>query len=253
MFKILMALGLLGFLHSSCGASTLPDYPFIHTTGFAYTSVRPDVGEIDFDLVAVDTDVERAYGLMREQLAAFRTLMSEQGISENDFVVRQLKRRLIKSDTSLVEKPEERQEVASADTSSRYEFSCAIWIKVRDLSKWESVLDPILKQARADKIDVTFDATERSQIELDLAGAAIDDAKRKATRLAAVADNRIVRVTAISEGRIKNLTASIGLVNEASSNVERDARHQVRGEEFLLIPDLKLQAAIDMIFAIRKK
>lgn len=251
MLKILMALSLWVFFHSSCNASTLPDYPFIHTTGFAYTSVRPDVGEIVFDLVTVDADAEHAYGLIREQLAALRTLLSEQEISENDFVIRQLKKRSVKRDSSLVENAE--QEASSADTFSHYEFSSTIWIKVRDLSKWESVLVPILKQAQADKIDVTFDATERSQIELDLAGAAIDDAKRKATKLAAVADNRIVRVTAISEGRIKNLTASIGLVTETPSSFERDVRNQVRGEEFFLIPDLKLQAAVDMIFAIRKK
>jgi uncharacterized protein YggE len=252
MFKIFMTLGLCIFFHGNCSASTLPDYPFIHTTGFAYANVRPDVGEIIFDLATVDADAERAYGLIREQLTTLRSLMSEQAISDNDFAIRQLKKRQIKRDVSQTEKPAEGQETVNVDTSPGYEFSSTIWIKVRDLSKWESIVGYILKQAQTDKIDVTFDATERSQLELYLASAAIDDAKRKATRLAAAAENRLVRVTAISEGRIKNLTTSIGLVNEASSGFERDGRYQVRGEEFFLIPDLKLQAAIDMIFAIKK-
>ncbi|MBI3283443.1 MAG: hypothetical protein HYZ65_01130 [Burkholderiales bacterium] len=88
---------------------------------------------------------------------------------------------------------------------------------------------------------------------MDLANAVLRDAQSKAASLAAAVHRRLGAATAISEGRIKNLGSSIGVVSESPFASDRDTRYQAAGEDLLRIPPLKLQAAIDVIFEMKGK
>ena len=222
-------------------ASQLPAYPFIHTTGFAYISVLPDIAEIMFEINATDADPELAFNIAAARVVEIQSLFAQQGLPDADVVIRDLKKRLIKSDAG---------QNSGANT---YELSCDAYIKVRDLSKWQAIMTPLLKLQNLGKFATGFDASERTKIELDLASAAINDAQRKATVLVGVAGKRLGAATAISEGRIKNLGSSVGLVTEAQYNSDRDTRHLAQGEDLLAIAPLKLQAAIDVIFEMKPK
>ncbi|MES2047495.1 MAG: SIMPL domain-containing protein [Pseudomonadota bacterium] len=225
----------------SSSASQLPDYPFIHTTGYAYITVTPDIAEIMFEISATDADPELAFNTAAGRVAEIQTLLAQQGLPDTDVVIRDLKKRLIKSDT------------AQGSGENSVELSCDVYLKIRDLSKWQAIMAPLLKMQNLGKFSTGFDASERTKIELDLASAAIIDAQRKATALVSVVGKRLAAATAISEGRIKNLGSSVGLVTEGQYSSDRDARHLAQGEDLLAIAPLKLQAAIDVIFEMKPK
>lgn len=112
---------------------------------------------------------------------------------------------------------------------------------------------PLLKLKNLDKFGTAFDLSERGTIELDLAGEAIKDAQRKASSLANVAGKRLGAVTVISESRIKSLGSSFGVVSENTYSQDGDTRFQTAREDLLRVPPLKLQATIDVMFALKLK
>jgi uncharacterized protein YggE len=65
-------------------AADLPAYPFIHVTAAADLHVMPDTGEIDFDIVTTDADLEAAWKLVHERLTASRALLAAQGVKVED-------------------------------------------------------------------------------------------------------------------------------------------------------------------------
>lgn len=222
-------------------ASQIPSYPFIHTTGFAYVSVLPDIGEIMFEINVTDEDPELAFNIAAARVVEIKNLLVQQGLVDADVVIRDLKKRLIKSDAG------------QGSGANRIELSCDVYLKIRDLSKWQDIITPLFKLQNLGKFATGFDASERTKIELDLASAAITDAQRKATALVSVVGKRLGAATAISEGRIKNLGTSVGLVTEAQYSSNRDTRHLAVGDDLLVIAPLKLQAAIDVIFEMKAK
>lgn len=222
-------------------ASDLPNYPFIHSTGYAYINVAPDHGEIAFELSVIDADPARAFTSATERLAEIRALLVQMELNDADVVIRDLKKRVI-----------ERVPGQGVEAES-VEISCDVNIKVLDLSKWQGVLQPLLKMPNLGKLVSSFDISTRTQIELDLAGAAIHDARRKATALASEAGKRLGDAKAISEERIKNLTASVGLVTANALYVNRDMRSMTSVGALMMIPALRFGAAIDVIFEMRPK
>lgn len=224
-------------------ASAMPDYPFIHTTGFAYAKVQPDFGEVLFELTVSDADPEVALAIATTRLSDIRNILTQNSIDDGDIVIRNLKKSIVKSDAN--------------DSASpvKVELNCSVHIKIRDLTKWQAIMLPLLKLPNLDKFGTAFDSSKRDNLELDLAGAALGDARRRAGSLAERADKRIGAATAISEGRIKNLGTSFGLVSEAAYAADQDTRYGAAGarDDLLEIPPLKLQAAIDVIFELKPK
>ena len=46
----------------AAAASPVPDYPFVHVVGSAYTAVIPDIAVLDFEIVATDGGSGRGQG-----------------------------------------------------------------------------------------------------------------------------------------------------------------------------------------------
>lgn len=89
--KIILSFFIVFACHSNSNASQLPDYPFIHTTGFAYAKLQPDVGEILFEISVSDTDPDVALNIAVTRITEIKALFLQQNIAENDIVIRDLK------------------------------------------------------------------------------------------------------------------------------------------------------------------
>ncbi|MDY7537812.1 SIMPL domain-containing protein [Undibacterium sp. 5I1] len=241
MLKLILSFFIILACTNNSEASQLPEYPFIHTSGFAYAKVQPDFGEILFEINVIDTDPDVAFNNAAARITDIKTLLAQQNIAENDIVIRDLKRSVSKTDGS------------QSPSTSLVELSSNIYIKVRDLSHWQAIMLPILKLKNLDKFGTAFDISERGKIELDLAGEAIKDAQRKASSLVNIAGKRLGAVMAISESRIKSLGSSFGVVSENTYSQDGDTRLQTVGEDLLRVPPIKLQATIDVMFELKPK
>ncbi len=220
-------------------ASQLPDYPFIHATGMAYARFAPDVGELTFDVKASGADAEAALAVAVERLTEVKSLLAQQGVPDTEISIRDLRK-------------EVKKEAENPTSSGQInELSYSVYIKIRDLTKWQSILSPLLKLNNIDKIEATFDSTTRDKIELDLSIEAAKDAQRKAIGMVSAYGKHLGPVMAMSESKLKSLTAAIGLVSESSSSRTEIDRRQAVGIDLFVIPPLKLQASIDVIFKIK--
>ncbi|MEG2901947.1 MAG: SIMPL domain-containing protein, partial [Massilia sp.] len=91
------ALAVAAMLHAApARAADLPAYPFIHVTAAADLHVMPDTGEIDFEIVTTDADLDAAWKLVHERLTASRALLAEQGVKVEDISVQDVLRRPLK-------------------------------------------------------------------------------------------------------------------------------------------------------------
>ncbi|GGC64767.1 SIMPL domain-containing protein [Undibacterium terreum] len=220
-------------------ASQLPDYPFIHAIGMAYVSVTPDKGELAFDVKASDADAEAALALAVERLAEVRSLLAQQGIPDADISIRDLRKEI-------------KKDAANPNSGGQVvELSYGAYVKIRDLTKWQAIISALLKLNNIDKVEASFDSTTRDKIELDLSIEAAKDAQRKATGMVSAYGKHLGAVTAMSEGKLKSLSSAIGLVSESSSSHAEIERRQAVGIDLFVIPPLKLQASIDVIFKIK--
>ncbi|MBC3861505.1 SIMPL domain-containing protein [Undibacterium jejuense] len=225
--------------HSSGLASQLPDYPFIHTTGIAYVRVTPDIGEINFDVHVSDADAEKALTVATARMAEIKSVAAQQGTQEEDIVIRDLKKEM-------------KKDAAGANAAEPiYQLSYSVVLKIRDLKNWQAIMSPLLKLSNIDKVEASFDSTVRDKIELDLSIEAVKDAQRKASGLVGSFGKHLGAVTAMSEGKLKNLSTAIGLVNEQSTFLPEVERRQAIGEDLFVIPPLKLQSSVDVIFRIK--
>jgi uncharacterized protein YggE len=220
-------------------ASQLPEYPFIHVTGNAFTYAIPDTGELDFDIVATDADPAVARATVEARVAEIQALMEQQGFSADDVQVRDVRQNI-------------RKDGDAAATAPRYDIKCTVHLNVRNLTSWSAVTGGLLAKPNLDNFSTNFGASDRDKIETDLANEAIANARRRAEAMAAGFGRKLGPVTAVSPGALKNLTGSMGLMptdfngRSNSSNANRVARGDI-----VNIVNLKFSQTVDVIFRIK--
>jgi uncharacterized protein YggE len=238
MLHKLLAASLLAILPLAVSASQLPEYPFIHVSGSAYSYVIPDIGTLDFEVSAADADPAAARATVEARVAEIRALYQEQGLSPDDAEVRDVSQKIRKGD--------------EAATAPVYVVKCIVHLTVRELVKWSAIAGGLLARQNLDNFSVSFDATARDKIEMELTGEAIKDARRRAEGMAAGFGRKVGPVTAVTAGALKNLTGAMGLVpvDFQSRRNSSDASHVARGD-IVNIVSLKFSQPVDVIFRIK--
>jgi uncharacterized protein YggE len=238
MLKKLLATSLLAIAPLTVSASQLPEYPFIHVSGSAFTYVIPDIGSIDFEVFAADADPAAARATVEASVAEIRALYVEQGLSPDDVEVRDVRQNIRKGDENA--------------TAPVYQVKCTVHLTVRELVKWGAIAGGLLAKQNLDNFSTSFEATARDKIEMELTVEAIKDARRRAEGMAAGFGRKLGPVTAVSPGALKNLTGAMGLVpvDYLSRRNSSDASHVARSE-LVNIVNLKFSQPVDVIFRIK--
>jgi uncharacterized protein YggE len=236
-FKKIAVIAGFALMPYAC-ASQLPEYPFIHVTGSASTYVVPDIGELDFEVVAADADPEAARATVEARIAELSALMEQQGLPLDDVQVRDMRQQIRKTEP--------------AAAAPAYEVKCTVHLTVRDLTKWGAIAGGLLAKPNVDNFYTDFGTSERDRIEADLTNEAISDARRRAEAMAAGFGRKLGLVTAVTAGALKNLTAAMGLVQadfanrQNSSNAKRTAR-----SDLVNVTSMKFMQPVDVIFRIK--
>src|SRR5690349_12693358 len=96
-------------------ASSVTDYPFVHVTGSAFLAVVPDIGSLDFEIVALDADPAAARAVLQARVGEVRDLAGQFGIDADDVAVREVRQGI-------------RKEERAANGAPVYELRCDVHI-----------------------------------------------------------------------------------------------------------------------------
>ncbi len=234
MLKQLAIVAALATLPLGAAASPLPSYSFVHVSADASVYRAPDIGTIDFEILAADADPELARASVETRIGEIRTLLEEQGVPLDDLETRDVRKELRKG--VPVEAPV-------------YEVRSSVRVNMRDLSKWRAVVAPLLGMPNLNSFATTFDTSEREQVEAELMMDALRDARRRAELIAKGARRKLGAVTAVTPGGVKNVGYSIGLLR-ADFMERRGSAAKVQDHEFLAVETLKLVQPVDVVFRL---
>lgn len=237
MNKIYLA-GLFALLPMSVLAAELPSYPFIHVSGYGSTVVMPDVGTVEFEIAAQDTDPAAALKTVETRIDEIRVLMQQLGVEPADLEMRDIRRDMKRGDQP---------------GAPLYELRSSVKLTVRNLANWKMLVQPLLDKPNLDGFMTGFDSAERGRIEIELMGDAINMARRKAEGIAAGFGRKVGAVSGVSTGELKNLTRAMNLspieFNNYRGNQER--RPPADRAELVTVTSIKLQQPVDVIFRIK--
>jgi uncharacterized protein YggE len=238
MLKKSILLAALLFAPLAVFASELPAYPFIHVTGNAAQYVIPDVGELDFEVVASDTDPAAARTIVETRVTEIQALLQEQGLAADDVTVRDTRQTIRKGEGTPAEPV--------------YQIRTAVHVIVSDLTKWMNVAGALLAKPNLDNFMIDFSPRDREAVETALTNEAIKDARKRADAIAAGFGRKLGPVSGVSTGALKNLTNAMGLlaadvrVNSRSSTAMR-----VEKVDIVNIVPMRYSQSVDIIFRIK--
>ena len=226
------ALAVAAVLHAApARAADLPAYPFIHVTAAADLHVMPDTGEIDFDIVSTDADLEAAWKLVHERLTASRALLAAQGVKVEDVSVQDVLRRPLK----------EGERVTAIETRA------AVHATVRDLNGWTALIQSLMGLPNVESLAVAFSRSDADKIEAELVNQALGAARVKAQNIALGIGAKLGPAGGVALAPLKNLSNAMGLASDAprypSVSSPRDPQ---------LVSVQKFVQGVDVIYRIGK-
>jgi len=226
------ALAVAAVLHAApARAADLPAYPFIHVTAAADLHVMPDTGEIDFDIVSTDADLEAAWKLVHERLTASRALLAAQGVKVEDVSVQDVLRRPLK----------EGERVTAIETRA------AVHATVRDLNGWTALIQSLMGLPNVESLAVAFSRSDADKIEAELVNQALGAARVKAQNIARGIGAKLGPAGGVALAPLKNLSNAMGLASDAprypSVSSPRDPQ---------LVGVQKFVQGVDVIYRIGK-
>ena len=225
-------------LPAASQASPLPAYPFVHVSAEASRYTTPNIGALDFLIVASDSDPALARSTIETRIAEVRALLQEQGIPPGDLETRDVRREAGRN--------------AAAEPTAQ-ELRVGVHLIVRDLSKWRAVVAPLLDKPNLVDFATSFDLVERDAFEAELMADALHDARRRAGIIAKGTKRKLGAVTAVTPGGVKNVGAAIGLVRADFSYTRprnSNAAANVDARNFLSVDALKLVQPVDVVFRL---
>jgi len=212
-------------------AADLPGYPFIHVTAAADLHVMPDTGEIDFDIVSTDADLEAAWKLVHERLTASRALLAAQGVKVEDVSVQDVLRRPLK----------EGERVTAIETRA------SVHATVRDLNGWTALIQSLMGLPNVESLAVAFSRSDADKIEAELVSQALGAARVKAQNIALGIGAKLGPAGGVALAPLKNLANAMGLASDAprypSVSSPRDPQ---------LVGVQKFVQGVDVIYRIGK-
>lgn len=237
--KTLLSAALL-FTAASAVAESLPAYPFIHVTGNSYQQLMPDIAAVDFEVVALDADPAVAKSTVEARVQEVRALMQQLSLDPDDLVVREIRQ----------SEPKASQPASGGPV---YEVRCDVHINVRNVSNWPALAGGLLGKANLDGFASSFDISNMDQVNDQLVTEAVNDARRRASVMAAADGRRLGPMMAATPQDLKNLTTSMGL-ERGDFRFQRNPSNARPGETdrdtFVMVQTLKLRQPVDVIFRI---
>ena len=225
---------------SGAGASSVPDYPFVHVTGSSFLAIQPDLASLDFEVVVSDADPAAARAVLEARVGEVRDLARQLGIEPDDVGVREVRQGI-------------RKEERGANGAPVYELRCDVHINVRNVANWAALAGGLFGKPNLDGFASSFDRSDMDTIHDELVTQAIQDARRQADVMAAAGGKRVGGLMGATPEALKNLSTAMGLERaefRREIGGDRARAQDVDREQLLAVPALKLRQPVDVIFRL---
>ena len=213
-------------------AADLPAYPFIHVNAASVLHVMPDTGEIDFEIVTTDPDLEAAWTLVSARLAASRALLAQHGVAVEDISVQDVLRRPLKQ----------------GDRVDAIETRAAVHATVRDLNGWTALIQTLMSTPNVESLAVAFSRSDADKIEAELVSQALGAARLKAQNIARGIGAKLGSAGGVALAPLKNLSNAMGLASDGA----RYAPVSPQPGDPLLVGVQKLVQGVDVIYRLAR-
>jgi uncharacterized protein YggE len=180
-------------------ASPLPPYPFVTTGGKAEAWLKPDLGELQFDIVAQNTDPAAGLAVVSAAADELTALFVAHGVAEADIEAFDLGKKII----PVHQKQDGDPPFATIITRH-------MRVPVRDLAQWPALLGAVLGHDNIDNLRGAFDRSDREQLESQLALEAARNARQSAAQMAQAFGRKAGPVMAVSKGSMERVGAPFG-------------------------------------------
>lgn len=225
-------------------ASTLPDYPFVSTSGKARVWLKPDVGEIQFETTTQRLHADAAAEAMDTLSASVLGMLAEHGVADADIDSFEISKKPVE-----LSRPAEDGTLASAAITRHFR------VQMRDLAQWPQVIAALLAQEGVESLSVRFDRADRDEVNTRLSGEAAKDARVHGRLLAEAMGRHLGAATAISQGALGQLGLNFGLGESGGApgaDAGRAGRTTSADAPSYAIPNaLSFEQAVNVIFKLK--
>ncbi|WP_206099515.1 SIMPL domain-containing protein [Rheinheimera riviphila] len=237
----LVMLSLLLCISQPTFAKSLPDFPFVVTTGSAERSVKPDIATIRILVLVFHKDSAVALQQVAETSSKLTSLL------------RQLKIPLNALEASDLEKEVKRQRGESYDDLQvfGYEMSRTFTLQLTQLEHYPELADELLKLNHISGLYTRFDSSLREQLEAELVIAAAKDAAKQAERMAQSLGNKIHSVYAMSQASgFGNFFAAFGAREETYQAKAFNVGDNEKNLTMFIPKTIEIQQGINVVFRL---
>lgn len=183
-------------LATACaGATDLPEFPFVCTSGKAVLKIQPDLATISFDVSIFDADSEQGMKLLEEHSKQIVQIMNEFDVAAEN------------AKASGVNKEEVRKQIGEWQEGEiiGYQFGQHFTFKLKGLDTYQKIAQRLVKTDNVINVRVGFAVTDREQKEQELVQKAIVNARENAARIARGAGAGLGAVHALSDVDLRDL------------------------------------------------
>ena len=194
-------------------AAPLPPYPFVTTSGKAEVWLAPDLGELQFDIVAQNSDAAAGLAMVNTVSDQLTALFLAHGVAASDIEAYDFGKKTV----PIHQKDDGDPPFASIITRH-------VRLPVRDLAQWPALMAALLGHDNIESLRGAFDRSDRSKIEGQLAVQAARNARQSATELALAFGRKPGPAMAVSKGSLERLGAPFGFGPDPSAPANGAAR-----------------------------
>ncbi len=236
--KTVMA-ALLALVCAGSLASPLPDYPFVSASGRAELWLKPDIGELQFEINVQDQQADKAAAVTDAISASILSLLTDAGVASDDIQAFDVSKKALEVNRR------------AHDTSPlAYVISRHFVVRVRNLQQWPSLISALLAQNNIEAISVAFDRQDRDQVNARLAADAARNARANGAGLAEAFGRKLGLAVAISQGALDKVGVPFGL---AEAGAERAAPPATSpGADQYAVPNsMRFAQGVNAVFRIK--
>lgn len=193
MKKIIVIVCLLS-IASLTFASSLPEFPFVSSNGYAEVELLPNMAKVSFGFKAFNENPKNAVDTIIQRSKELLEFCAKQKIKREDMVAYEINKNIVR----------ERKNYQELNILG-YEVTRQFTITLHGLQIYEPLAKKLLSIENVENFHTKFDRTDREKIESDLLTKAAADAKRQAQYLAKGFDAQIDSVFAISEHEFRDI------------------------------------------------
>lgn len=226
-------------LHTADGKD-FPEFPFVYAVGKAAEEVPPNIVTLSFDIEAFDENPDKSYNTVRnrsQEVLGFLNHLDipKQAIQSYD----------INKETVHLEKDSTELNIVGYKVTQKFS------IKIKQLSKFNTLINKLLASHNIANFGSEFDVSERIELENKLIEKAIENARKQAEMMAKGSGREIDSTFAVSEHEFYSMGAHFGI-----SDLSRDmfAKRMMAGEDVSItyIPStITIEKKVNIIFKLK--